>query len=394
MREMEEGYWREKREGALPVKAAARRVRVAIVAASRRFVGGQSVQAELLIRQWKNDPDVEAHFIPVDPELPGWLAWAGHVPFLRTLLRQPFYVAAVWRGLTDAEVAHIFSASYFSFLLGPLPAWLIARLRRRRALINYHSGEARDHLRRSRIARAVLRRADRLVVPSMYLVDVFREFGLGAHPVPNIFDSHQFEYRPRDPLRPWLLCTRGFHAYYGVDLAVRAFALIKQEFPEARLCLVGGGPQEATIRALVRDLNLADVKFTGAVSHEQIGRFYDESDIFINASWLDNLPISILEAFASGAPVVTTSPDGIRYLVEHERTGLRSDPGDWQALAANVLRLLREPTLARQIARNAFEESRRYRWDAVRNQWLEIYRSLEPHLHLAPVGEDTPSNGP
>jgi len=88
------------------------------------------------------------------------------------------------------------------------------------------------------------------------------------------------------------------------------------------------------------------------------------------------MPVSILEAFASGTPVVSTAPEGIRYLVENERTGLLSATGDWQALAHNVIRLLREPELAGRLAQNAHEESMRYRWTAVRNQWLQVYRAL------------------
>jgi glycosyltransferase involved in cell wall biosynthesis len=128
----------------------------------------------------------------------------------------------------------------------------------------------------------------------------------------------------------------------------------------------------------VRGLQLEDVEFVGRVTRDQIGPIYDWADIFINASDLDNMPISILEAFASGTPVVTTAPEGIRYLVENERTGLLCDPGDWPALAANVIRLLRNPDLASHLARNAYQDSRRYRWDVVRDQWLGIYASLCP----------------
>ncbi len=372
-----EKHWQLRPQPGALRAVCSRPVRVAIVAPSlRRRVGGQGVQADLLVRHWQNDPAVRVCFIPIDPELPRWLAWVKPIPFLRTVVREPFYLAALWRGMRDVEIAHIFSASYWSFLLAPVPAWLVARLRRKKTLINYRSGEAPDHLRGWCTAVPVLRRADQLVVPSGYLVDVFREFGLEAKAVPNVVDLNQFSYRPRRPLRPFLVCTRGFEPYYSVALVVRAFARIKQEFPEARLCLVGKGSQAEAIRALVRDLKLGDIEFPGAVSRQEIGRFYDQADIFINASWLDNMPVSILEAFASGTPVVTTAPEGIRYIVEHERTGLLCAPGDWQALADNVIRLLREPDLALRLARNAFEESQRYRWEAVRDQWLEVYRSL------------------
>jgi len=257
-----------------------------------------------------------------------------------------------------------------------VPAWLVGRLLRKPTLIHYHSGEARDHLRRWRSAVSVLGRAERLVVPSQYLVDVFQEFGLNASVVPNIVPCDEFRYRRREPLGAVLLCTRHFEPYYGVDLVVRAFARIKKEFPAASLCLVGKGSQEKEIRALVRQLNLTDVQFVGPVAHREVSRLYDRADIFVNASWVDNMPVSILEAYSSGTPVVSTAPEGIQYIVKHEHTGLLCRPGDWQQLAENTLRLLRDPVLAVRLAHEAHEQSGHYQWAPVRRQWLQIYSSL------------------
>jgi glycosyltransferase involved in cell wall biosynthesis len=353
------------------------KLKVAIVAPSLRYVGGQAVQADLLLRLWQNDPDVDVSFIGVDPPLPRLLAWAESIPGLRTVFREPIYFLKLWRGLEDVDVAHIFSASYWSFLLAPAPAWFFARLRGKKTLINYRSGEGRDHLQRFRSGVFVLSRANAIVAPSGYLVDVFREFGLKAAVVPNLVDLSQFRYRERNPLRPNLVCTRGFSAYYSVDAVVRAFAEVKKTYPDARLDLVGGGPLEAEVRQLVADLRLTGVNFTGVASRQNIGKCYDQADIFINASWLDNMPVSIIEAYGAGTPVVTTSPESIPYLVEHERTGLLSAVGDEKALAANVIRLLRDPALAARLAENAYQESGKYTWDAVREQWVKVYRRLQ-----------------
>jgi glycosyltransferase involved in cell wall biosynthesis len=214
-------------------------------------------------------------------------------------------------------------------------------------------------------------------VPSDYLVEVFREFGLEANAVPNLVDLSQFRFRARSPLRPYLVCTRGFHPYYGVDVVVRAFAEVQRSFPESQLDLVGKGPSESEIRSLVRELHLSGVNFTGVASRQEIGSFYDRADIFINASRLDNMPVSILEAFACGTPVVSTAPESIRYLVEHERTGLLSEVGDAKALARNVIRVLRDSERAAQLTSNAYAQSHLYRWTAVRRQWLDLYRSMK-----------------
>lgn len=358
------------------VETSRKRLRVAIVAPSLRYVGGQAVQAELLMRLWEDDPEVEITFVGVDPPLPRLLSWAENIPGLRTVLREPIYFINLWRGLKDADIAHAFAASYWSFLLAPAPAWLVAKLRGKKSLINYRSGEARDHLQRFRSGIFVLSRADAVVAPSGYLVDVFREFGLKAVVVPNLVDLSQFRYRERNPLRPHLVCTRGFSTYYCVDVVVRAFAEVQKMYPEALLDLVGGGPLEEEIRKLVSDLKLSGVNFTGIASRQEIGKYYDNADIFINASRLDNMPVSIIEAFGAGTPVVTTSPESIPYLVQDERTGLLSAVGDEKALAANVIRLLRDPALAARLAQNAYQESCKYTWDVVRAQWVRVYRGL------------------
>jgi glycosyltransferase involved in cell wall biosynthesis len=353
-----------------------KRLKVAVVAPSMRYIGGQAVQAELLLRLGRNDSELELSFIAVDPPLPTMFAWAEGIRGLRTILREPIYFLHLWRGLQDVDIAHIFSASYWSFLLAPTPAWLFAKLRGKKSVINYRSGEARDHLQRFPSGSFVLSRADEIVVPSGYLVDVFREFGLNAVVVPNVADLSQFHYRDRNPLRPRLVCTRGFSPYYSVDVVVRAFAKVKEAYPEAKLDLVGGGPLEADVRKLVATLHLSDVNFTGVASRTEIGKYYDQADIFINASWLDNMPVSVIEAFAAGTPVVTTSPESMPYLVKHEQTGLLSPVGDEAALAANVVRLLRDPVLAARLAQNAHRESAKYTWEEVRGQWLKVYRGI------------------
>ena len=211
------------------------------MAASLRYVGGQSVQADLLLRNWESDSDVQAELIPIDPPFPHGLKWVEGIPGLRTLVREPLYILSLWRALKGADIVHIFSASYWSFLSAPVPAWWVALLRKKKVLLHYHSGEARDHLRRFRTARPMLGKMDMLVVPSWYLVDVFAEFGLKAEVVPNIVDLSQFCFRSRTPLRPHLVCTRGFHPYYRVDLVVQAFAQVQKVFPRrAWIWLVEG----------------------------------------------------------------------------------------------------------------------------------------------------------
>src|SRR5688572_22771024 len=195
--------------------APVRRLKVAVVAPSLGILGGQAVQADRLLKCWQDDPEIEAWLVPVNPIPPAPFAGAVRVKFARTAATQLTYWPLLFRELRKADVVHVFSASYFSFLLAPLPAVLVARLYGKPVVMNYRSGEAPDHLRRSAIARWVLRRVDRNAVPSRFLRDVFERFGIASEIVPNIVDLERFAFRARGPLRPRLLSTRNFEPLYN-----------------------------------------------------------------------------------------------------------------------------------------------------------------------------------
>jgi glycosyltransferase involved in cell wall biosynthesis len=352
------------------------KLRVAFVAPSLSILGGQAVQADRLLSAWRNDPDVSAWLVPVNPLPPAPLRRALRVKYLRTAITECAYLPLLVRELARADVVHVFSASYSSFLLAPLPAIAVARLLGKPVVLNYRSGEAPDHLRRSAIARAALARVDRNVVPSRFLVEVFRDFGIDATSIPNIVDMQRFKYRERKPLAPRLVSTRNFDALYNVAATVRAFRLIQDRWPDAALALVGGGPQEAQLRELVSNLCLQNVTFTGRVRPDAIARYYAEHDIYIQSPDIDNMPTSVLEAFASGLPVVSTEAGGVPAILTHGRNGLLAPLADYETLAAHVLTLLERPDYARHLARAAFESCQVCTWSRVRDEWLRAYRSV------------------
>jgi L-malate glycosyltransferase len=355
---------------------APRRLNIAIVAPSMGILGGQAVQAARLLHAWKDDPEVHAWLVPINPVPPGPLRHALRIKYLRTIVTQLVYWPRLFRELARADIVHVFSASYFSFILAPLPAVLVARLLGKPVVMNYRSGEAPDHLKRSVIARAVLRRVDRNAVPSRFLHDVFAGFGINADVVPNIIDTERFRFRARDPLRPALLSTRNFQGLYNVACTLRAFAVIQARFHAASLTLVGAGAEECALRALAAELGLREVHFAGSVQPDEIWRYYAGADIYLQTPDIDNMPSSVLEAFASGCAVVSTEAGGVPAILTNEVHGLLAPCRDHRAVAAAVIRLLDDPRLAARLAEQALASCDRYRWSAVRAQWLSLYRGM------------------
>jgi hypothetical protein len=119
---------------------------VAIVAASLEILGGQGVQAHGLVEGLGQD-GYAVRFIPVNPTFPRGLRWARRLRYFRTIVNQVLYLPSL-AGLAGSDVVHVFSASYGSFVLAPVPAMLVARVLRKRVVLHYHSGEADDHLAR------------------------------------------------------------------------------------------------------------------------------------------------------------------------------------------------------------------------------------------------------
>jgi glycosyltransferase involved in cell wall biosynthesis len=351
-------------------------VRVLIVAPSLAILGGQAVQANRLLSLLSDEKEIEVAFLPVNPRLPGALGKLQSIKYARTILTSVAYVTSLLMQVRKHDVLHIFSASYFSFLLAPTPALLIAKLFGKQTILNYRSGEAEDHLTRSLVAVSIMKLADAIIVPSQYLVDVFQKFGLRSRWIFNFVQLDQFRWRERKPLRPVFLSNRNFESHYNVACTLRAFGRIKKKYPTAEMIVVGDGPLREELHSLARELKLQSVKFVGAVPQAQMPELYKATDIYLNCSDIDNMPGSIIEAFACGLPVVTTNAGGIPYIVTDQETGLLIQCGDDHGIAHAALHLLEDEQLADSIIQRARQECDKYQWAAVRQQWVDAYIGL------------------
>lgn len=360
------------------------RLRVCVVAPSLDILGGQAVFAARLVARLRSEPGVEVQLLPVNPRLPGPLGVLQRIKYVRTILTSLAYWILLVRRLPACDVVHVFSAAYMSFVLAPLPAMILGRVYRKRVLLNYHSGEAEDHLRRWRwLVVPAVRLAKRVVVPSSFLVDVFARFGIAAVAVPNFVEPSARATRSFRGDVPTLLSNRNLEPHYGIDVVLRAFAIVQRAVPDARLVVVGDGSERHTLTMLARSLRLRHVEFTGRVSPERMPHRYAAADVWLNGSRIDNMPLSILEAFEAGVPVVTTDAGGIPTLVCDGETGLVVPLDDHEAMARAVLRLIADEELARRLVTRARAElDARYTWEAVRARWIALYGARRDEVRV------------
>lgn len=348
------------------------RPRIALVAPSLETLGGQGVQARSLVEGLRNE-GYEVSFIAINPCFPVGFQWLRRYAYARTLLNQALYLPSLLR-LRRADVAHIFSASYWSFLLSPAPAILAGRILGKRIVLNYRSGEAEDHLARwGMCVHPWLRLIDEIVVPSEYLRAVFARHGYRTRVIRNVVDTSRFRYRDRAPLHPRLLSTRNLEPHYRLENTLEAFVLLKAQYPEATLTVAGYGSEERRLRRLAASRGTGGIRFLGRVEPAVMPGLYEEADIFVNSSVVDNQPVSVLEAFAAGLPVVSTGSGDIATMVRDGETGLIVPVGDPAAIAKAVTILLENPERALLIARCARQEVKKYTWSRVSEEWAAVY---------------------
>jgi len=169
-------------------------------------------------------------------------------------------------------------------------------------------------------------------------------------------------------------------------MALEAFAIVKRTYTDCRIDIVGTGSEESKLKTWVKDKGLDSVFFHGAVRNNEMPNYLDKTDILLNPTNVDNLPMSLIEAFASGVPVVSTQVGGIRDLVGEE-TALLVGAGDYREMANKVIDLLEHPSLARTLIVAGRRLSENFSWDRIREKLLTTYFPTDATSPVARVVE-------
>lgn len=263
---------------------------------------------------------------------------------------------------------------------------------------------------RYRMSRALesfaLRRADQITTICDGLRSDIAVRGIAADRItviPNAVDVGSFRFGvPADPALQQKLGLQGctvlgfagsFYGYEGLHLLVEAFTRLQADDPSLRLLLVGGGPQEAALKAQVAESGLGHkVIFTGRVPHAEVQRYYELIDVLAYPRLPIRLtelvtPLKPLEAMAQGRVFVASDVGGHRELIRHGDTGWLCPAGDAAALARGLTDALARraewPAL-RERARRFVEQERTWRNSVAR--YADVYRrALQGRGRAVPI---------
>ena len=318
---------------------------------------------------------------------------------ITTALKAWLRVAVLLRRL-DAPLVHVQTASRGSFWR-KFVVCLLARAAGRPYIVHLHgggftrfyqdeSGSIGRRLIRSTLAHAALVialseewRQQLLRICPTARIEVLHN----AVVIPDIHGPRSREPEPGGPMgQPTLLFLGHLLRDKGVYDLVRAFALIAPKFPRAKLVLGGVGDIEA-VRQLAAQLEIPRrVACPGWLDAERKTAAFASSLVFLLPSYAEGMPMALLEAMSWGLPVIATPVGGIPQVVEHEVSGLLVAPGDIKDCAAQMERLLTDPSLRERLGSAARERiAADFSLSDALDRLSEIYQrfGLEPRAAVA-----------
>jgi phosphatidylinositol alpha-mannosyltransferase len=182
-----------------------------------------------------------------------------------------------------------------------------------------------------------------------------------------------------DDGRPNILFVGRLEKRKGFEYLLKAFRFVKAAFPEARLLVVGRYDKEDVepFEWYVQHHRLSDVHFIGYVPPEELPRYYHTATLCcVPSTGFESFGIVLLEAMASGVPVVASDIAGYREVLTDGVEGVLVPPANIDALASAIIGLLKDPDRRRAMAEQGQAKARRYNWDRIAQQVMEYYEVL------------------
>ena len=265
--------------------------------------------------------------------------------------------------------------------LMPLVPWFVLRQSTAPVVATFHTHREQGHRWYARYglgARLMRRIRVRLAVSDAARRTVARYYPGDYEIVPNGIDVDRFQQPAARPPempdgRPYVLFVGRLEPRKGVDRLIRAMTIVQQRSPDARLVVVGDGPDRLALAAAARDAGV-DVVFLGRVSDERLPAYYQAADLVCSPALGDeSFGIVLLEAMAAGRPIVATRIDGYAELLGGTGCARLVDVDDPAALAREITSLLADPGLRRTLGARGAAAVHEYDWSTIARRLESIY---------------------
>lgn len=274
----------------------------------------------------------------------------------------------------DTAIIDVFSGN--SFHVANLCSFLV-KLRGKKCIGTLRGGKLPEFSAQNiALTKKLFNRLDKILSPSMFLKDHYKDWGYEVQHMPNPVNLEHFPFkeRPSNKKHAQILWVRAFTSIYNPTIPVQAIKLLLQEFPEIQLTMVGPdlGLMDST-KALVKELTLEEhVTFTGGVPNHQLSDYLNSHDIFLNTTSYESFGMAVMEAAACGIPIISTAVGEIPLLWEEEKNILLTEGKTPEAFATQIKRILQSKELSKSLAQNARKKAEQFDWELIKLKWLDL----------------------
>lgn len=251
----------------------------------------------------------------------------------------------------------------------------IGKWRHKKIVYNIHGGAFPEFYQNNiQWCDSVLQKVDCIVTPSQYIQVFLQSQNYPVTYIPNFIELDTFPFNWQYTGAHTLLWVRSFHPIYKPELAIKAIQLIKQQYPDIQLTMVG--PDQGSLAdsvALIQSLQLQDhITITGPVANATLTQYYCSHAIFITTTTYESFGVSLIEAASSGIPMVSTSVGEIPYLWQTGETILLVPDNDVTAFAKTITNLLSNQNLQLNLSVAARKKAEHYTWAHIQSKWKNI----------------------
>lgn len=265
-----------------------------------------------------------------------------------------------------------------SLLIAKLAA-RISKLRGLKLILTLRGGAIPQELnQRAEEYRSVLIKADYIQTPSLFLAAAIEnKLGIKVNYLPNPINLERFTPNQKTQGAN-LLWVRAFSVIYNPDLAIKTLAILKSNFPDLKLTMIG--PDKGILpqaKELVKKLGLEDsVDFVGPVANEKLASFYQSHAVYLNTTSYESFGTAVVEAAATALPIVSTRVGELPFLWEHDVNIKFAPEIKAESFAKEVEDLLIYPSKAFQIGHAGANRVQEFEWKSINKNWINLINSL------------------
>ncbi len=158
-------------------------------------------------------------------------------------------------------------------------------------------------------------------------------------------------------------------------MLIETVDILRKQRHKVNFTIAGGGSLEQSLKQLISQKKLDDcIKMTGRIELDEMPDLYRTSDIYVSASMQEGMSNSMLEAMASGLPIITTRCEGLDELIKNN--GIIVKNASAESLADSIKSITKDGDIIQQMSKEARTQAERFNWRSVANQYLDYYRSI------------------